>query len=38
MSSFRNQIGRRLEILADRALFACIPFLAVFMAVALIRA
>ena len=37
MTQNRPQIGQALELLADKALFASIPFLAVFMAVALIR-
>jgi hypothetical protein len=37
MTQYRTQIGQALEVLADKALFASIPFLAVFMAVALIR-
>jgi hypothetical protein len=37
MTQYRAQIGQALEILADKALFASIPFVALFMAVALIR-
>lgn len=37
MTQYRSQIGQALEILADKALFASIPFVALFMAVALIR-
>jgi len=36
MSHFRS-IARQLEILADGAVFASIPFVAVFMALALIK-
>lgn len=37
MTQFRSHIGQTLEALADKALFASIPFVALFMAVALIR-
>ncbi len=38
MTQFRTRIGQYLETLADKALFASVPFVALFMAVALIRA
>jgi phosphatidylglycerophosphate synthase len=37
MTQHQTQIGQILESLADKALFASIPFVALFMAVALIR-
>ena len=37
MTQSHTPIGQALEILADKALFASIPFVALFMAVALIR-
>lgn len=37
MSAFRLPIVRQLETLADGALFAAIPFVALFMAVAMIK-
>ena len=37
MSHIRTHIGQQLEILADKALFGAIPFLAIFMAIALIK-
>ena len=37
MSTIRSQIVRRLETLADTALFVSIPFVTAFMALALIR-
>ena len=36
-STFRAQVVRSLEILADGAVFASIPFITVFMALALIK-
>jgi hypothetical protein len=37
MSTIRFQVVRQLETLADSALFASIPFITAFMALALIR-
>ncbi len=37
MTTIRSQIVRQLETLADTALFASIPFITAFMALALIR-
>ena len=37
MTQSHTPIGQILEVLADKALFASIPFVALFMAVALIR-
>jgi hypothetical protein len=37
MTQSHTPIGQYLEVLADKALFASIPFVALFMAVALIR-
>lgn len=37
MTQYRTPLGQALETLADKALFASIPFVALFMAVALIR-
>ena len=37
MSNVRSQVVRQLETLADSAIFASIPFITAFMALALIR-